>query len=147
MRNRVTEIAVNNAAIDKEWVIDGLARNIVDARADKQYGVVKSCYELIGKELNMFTREASVAELWDGDLTSLTDAQLDRMAKYCEQFLPPDRIEYYRQRCALEEGPVIDVEAIRMPEKQPACDARTEQAQGSEDAQGSVGPEDPEEDW
>ncbi len=95
----------------------------------------------------MFTREAGVAELWDGDLAWLTDAQLDRMAKYFEQFLPPDRIEYYRQRAAMEEGPVIDVEAIRMPNKQPASDREAQPAHGSEDAQGSVGPEDPEQDW
>ncbi len=54
-----------------------------DARADKQYGVVRHCLRDIGQELHkVFVERHEPAQVWNGDPATLTDEQLDNLLGY-----------------------------------------------------------------
>ncbi len=106
-------------AVTKDWVIQGLVQNIVDAREDKQYAVVKGCFELIGKELRMFVDRHEVTELWDGDLSKLDERQLEAMSRYFWNFVAPEKRAELQRRTLEIEGPVIEAEFVSVPEEKP----------------------------
>ena len=65
--------------------------------------------ELCGKELGMF---AGPSELpWDGDLTTLTDEQLGKLADYLERLADPAVVARAKRQLMLESGEVIETTA------------------------------------
>ena len=98
LQKAVTEVAVTRAGVDRAWVLSTLRQNVLRAmqrvrvldREGKPIGVftyngqvANRALELIGKELGMFRNHSEQFE-WDGDLTKLTDAQLDKLLQQFE---------------------------------------------------------------
>ncbi len=113
LRREIVRNVVTTAVISKQWVIDTLVQNIRDAREDKQYAVVKSSVELIGKHLEMFIDRSDHTIHWDGDLSGLSDQQLDRITFQLERLAYGDdraRAEAARRKALLEAGAVVDIE-------------------------------------
>jgi len=54
--------------------------------------------------------------LWDGDISKLTEDQLERMSQYFWGFIDPARRDELRTQVLASEGAVIDVEFVRAPE-------------------------------
>lgn len=76
LQRSVAHSAGNRAAIDRDWVLSGL-RGIAENGASESARV--RAFELVGKELGMFVERPPAP--WDGDLTKLTNAQLERVTE------------------------------------------------------------------
>jgi hypothetical protein len=61
LRTSSSEVAAKTVGISRAWVIEGLRQTIEDAKAEKQYPVVRNCYRDIGSELfRMFSERVEV---------------------------------------------------------------------------------------
>jgi hypothetical protein len=85
------------------WVLSELRK--IAENGDSENARVRAL-ELCGKELGMFVGPAEVP--WDGDLSTLTDEQLDKLAKYLEKIADPAVVAKAKRRLMLESGEVID---------------------------------------
>ena len=82
LQQTVATAAVIRAALDREFVLRGLMDNALQAQLSHEWSASNRAFELLGKELGMF----SPADIpWDGDLATLTDQQLEKLALYFEQ--------------------------------------------------------------
>ena len=79
-----------------------------------RYSVIKDVLDRTGHK-PVEKIEAQVA--WNGDISTLTEEALDNLAEtLTRMFRDPSKVEEYNRRALEIEGPVIDVEAIRVPE-------------------------------
>lgn len=79
-----------------------------------RYSVIKDVLDRSGFKP---VEEIKTTQVWNGDPSVLTDEQLDNLAEtLTRMFRDPAKAEQYRKRALEIEGPVIDVEAIRVPE-------------------------------
>jgi phage terminase small subunit len=76
LQRSVAAVAVNRTAIDRDWVLSGL-REIAENGSSDSARV--RALELVGKELGMFVERPAAP--WDGDLSKLTTAQLERVTE------------------------------------------------------------------
>jgi len=92
VQTRVTELqqtvaqgAVTRAEICRELVLRELLDNALKAKQAQQWSASNRALELLGEELGMFQeRPKHFVDLWDGDLTKLTDQQIERLLKQIE---------------------------------------------------------------
>lgn len=99
----VTRTATAQAGMGRGWVLSELRK--IAENGDSENARVRAL-ELCGKELGMFVGPAEVP--WDGDLSTLTDEQLDKLAKYLEKIADPAVVAKAKRRLMLESGEVID---------------------------------------
>ncbi len=99
---------VDITTINREYVLNKIVQTIDAAQeAGKHSDVLKACDQL-GKWLRMW--DAKDAEIeFDGDLSKLTDDQLQNMAKSLEKLADPAIVAAAKRRLALESGEIIDV--------------------------------------
>jgi len=118
---RVEQATITASGISKSWVIDELIKNIADARAEKQYAVVRQCLVDIGKELRMFVERTEHTEIWNGDPATLTEGQLNNLIEKLETLAyGDDRAALERdKRRALREAGMISAAAAEVIEVQP----------------------------
>lgn len=84
---RVTEIArellqskkENLTAITKAWVINRLCEIADLAQEKEQYNVARQCITDIGKGLGYLVEKNTTEWTWDGSISSLSDAQMERL--------------------------------------------------------------------
>ena len=76
LQNIASTSAVTRASIDREWVISGL-RNTAETAKSESSRV--RAYELIGKAIGMFRDQSDHTFKWDGDISKLTNSQLDKL--------------------------------------------------------------------
>ncbi len=123
--NRISELSVvvaqrsaqrstDLAVIDKEMVLQGIAETIELARAANKFSDMLKGYELLGKHLKLFDRAGEEIP-WDGDLSKLTDEQLEYAQQYWRKLADPAVVARVERQLALESGEIIDVEPIPEP--------------------------------
>jgi hypothetical protein len=127
---RVSDMAAKTVGISKAWVIEELIQNIADARAEKQYGVVRACLVDIGKELRMFIERSEHTEIWNGDPATLTEGQLNNLIEKLETLAYGDdraALERDKRRALREAGlisaasaEVVEVQAEQGDQNEPA---------------------------
>jgi hypothetical protein len=104
LQQMVAKTTVTRAAIDREFVLRELVDNALKAKQNQEWSASNRALELLGKELGMF----NPSELpWDGDLTTLTDQQLERFEQYFERIAYGDdraRMEADQRRVLVEAG-------------------------------------------
>lgn len=110
LRTSGNQVAATTVGITKAWVIEGLQRTIEEARADKQYAVVRGCLTDIGKELfHMFVERHEIDWLEQFKRAAqnpqdLSDEELERLSAALDG-------TGAKQKKEIEAGPVVDVEA------------------------------------
>lgn len=92
MMVKVAGKAVARAAVDKEWVLRELVKNVRRAKVEKDFNAVNRSLELVGKELCMFIDRK---EIRTGPLTNLTDEQLIELTAALSAGLPPGSLELF----------------------------------------------------
>lgn len=55
-------------------------------------------------------------EVWDGDLSTLSEDALERVCRHFWSFIDPARREELQRKAIETEGPVIEAEFVRVPE-------------------------------
>jgi hypothetical protein len=106
LQESVTEAATTQAAIGRAWVLSGLRK--IAENGQSENAQVRAL-ELCGKELGMFVGPAEVP--WDGDLTTLTDEQLGKLADYLEKLADPAVVARAKRQLMLQSGEVVDTTA------------------------------------
>ncbi len=94
MLNKAAVKAIARAAVDKEWVLRELVKNVRRAKVAKKFDAVNRSLELIGKELAMFIDRK---EIRTGPLTNLTDEQLIELTAALDAGLPPGSLGVFGQ--------------------------------------------------
>lgn len=94
MINKAAVKAIARAAVDKEWVLRELVKNVRRAKVEKDFNAVNRSLELVGKELCMFIDRK---EIRTGPLTNLTDEQLIELTAALDAGLPPGAIGVFGQ--------------------------------------------------
>ena len=92
MLTKASVRAIARAAVDKEWVLRELVKNVRRGKVEKDFNAVNRSLELIGKELCMFIDRK---EIRTGPLTKLTDEQLVELTAALDAGLPPGAIELF----------------------------------------------------
>ena len=92
VRNRVRELQqtmahvfAGQAAVDRQFVLRELRDNALAAKQNRQYSASNRALELLGKELGMFQDRNEDWLDWDGDLSQLTDEQLQKFLSLLER--------------------------------------------------------------
>ena len=114
LQDIITQTATAQAGMGRGWVLAELRK--IAENGDSENARVRAL-ELCGKELGMFVGPAEVP--WDGDLSTLTDEQLDKLAKYLEKIADPLVVAKAKRQLMLESGEVIDTtsEPVAQDEK------------------------------
>lgn len=94
---RAEEHVATSVAVSKDWVVQGLIRTIDEARAEKQFSVVRQCFVDIGKELGMFTERVENTLKWDGDPAKLGDRELGTLTLYLEKLGYGEKLEVIKE--------------------------------------------------
>lgn len=77
-------------AVSMDWVIAGLVKNIQDAQAEKQFGVVRQCFVDIGKHLGGFRELDGKGLQYPEDIGSLDDRQRSTVMRWLSRLAYPD---------------------------------------------------------
>src|SRR5712692_1684792 len=113
---KVEDQFVTGVAVTRAWVLQVLVRNIEEARADKQYAVVKSTVELAAKVAGVYVEKAETSVVWNGDPAILTEEQLNNLLNHFLKvagYDTPEKIEAARRKAAL--GQTVDVATVKEP--------------------------------
>ncbi len=105
---RIEQQIAHAVVVSKDGVIQGIARTVELALAAKRYGDALNGYKLIGQYLNIWNPESDDAG-WDGDLSKLSDIQLQNLARSLRKLADPEVVARVERRHALESGEIIDV--------------------------------------
>jgi DNA-binding CsgD family transcriptional regulator len=120
LRQAVAQGAVNRAVIDREWVLSEL-RQIAENGVSESARV--RALELVGKELGMFTNSSDLLIPWDGDLSKLSDRQVEGMTNFfLRQEYGDDvaAIEARKRQALIDAGAiVIEAESTAVSRTQP----------------------------
>jgi hypothetical protein len=100
LKAHATEITTRHAALDREFVLQGLKVIAMGGQSDSAR--VKA-YELLGRELGMFSEQRSNLFDWDGDLRKLTTPQLEKMLVSMDAMAA-------EEQCRL--GPVVNTNTV-----------------------------------
>ena len=103
LRQTAAQVSVTRSALNREFVLGELMDNALKAKQDQQWASSNRALELLGKELGMFVDRAAHSFSWDGDLSKLTDEQLDKLIEQFEAMLAAQN-----DAAAIEIGPVVD---------------------------------------
>jgi len=115
LQHTVAKVSIDQAAIDRGFVLRELRDNALSAKQDHQWAASNRALELLGKELGMFQEPRQDWLDWDGDVTKLTDEQLERVQYVLEKLAygaDEAKILANRRRYQAEMG-IIDVELVR----------------------------------
>jgi hypothetical protein len=93
LRQKVAEVSVTRAAVNREFVLRELMDNAMKAKQNQQWSASNRALELIGRDLGMFDGTS----VWDGDPDKLTADQIRVLMGKIEQ-----AIIQKRARAALE---------------------------------------------
>ena len=100
LKAHATESVMTHAAIDREFVLQGLKGIAMAGQSDSAR--VKG-YELIGRELGMFSEQRNNGLEWDGDLRKLTTPQVEKMLASMDAMAA-------QEQCQL--GPVVNTNTV-----------------------------------
>jgi hypothetical protein len=103
LKAHATDSTMTHAAIDREFVLQGL-RGI--AMAGQSDSARVKAYELIGRELGMFSEQRNNGldwDGWDGDLRKLSTPQLEMMVASMDAMAA-------QEQCHL--GPVVNTNTV-----------------------------------
>jgi Terminase small subunit len=101
-------VSTSRTAVDREFVLRELMDNALAAKRNRQYSASNKALELLGREIGMFKEQSEDWLDWDGDLSKLSDAQLEKsIYMYGKKTFGDDeaKILAFRRRVGL-----IDVE-------------------------------------
>lgn len=107
---RVEELLIlecKAAGISRAWVLVRLRRLALKCEREEQYAVARQCYRDLGDAIGIFEKRQSIKFEWDGDLSKLSDAQLDKLQAGIEKLVLGEEGESPR----LGSGDVVDVTA------------------------------------
>jgi hypothetical protein len=102
--------------VTREWLIAELVTNALQARQSGQISASNKALEMLGNNAGgdcSFVQRTEVT-VWDGDLSTLTDDQLRRMAEHFERLAfgqDQARLLAEKRRVLAAAGAVVDVEA------------------------------------
>jgi hypothetical protein len=111
LQQTVAVATVTRISLSREFVLRELMDNAMQAKKNQEWSASNRALELLGKELGMFNHPEP---LWDGDLATLTDQQLERITEQFEKAVYGNdraRLEADKRRALLKAGLIIDVEA------------------------------------
>ena len=124
LEQKITEAAVTNAVLNREFVIRELMDNALKAKGNGELSASNRALELLGKEIGMFERKDLP---WDGDPATLTDLQLSQLNNYLERIVfggDPIKIAAAKKQAMLEAGLVVDIESASESTQEPQGAAR-----------------------
>jgi hypothetical protein len=110
---------LTGVAVTRAWVLLALQRNIEEARADKQYGVVKSSVELAAKVAGVYVERTDHKIDFPTDLAQCTDEQLVALENLVLtlNYGPDDaKKREVRRRLELEAGMIVDTTVEKVGE-------------------------------
>jgi hypothetical protein len=94
--------------VDRLFVLRELRDNALAAKRNRQYSASNKALELLGKELGMFQDQGGNWLHWDGDLSKLSDPQLEKLTYVFEKMaFGDDEAKIFASRRRMG---VIDVE-------------------------------------
>jgi hypothetical protein len=102
--------------VTREWLVAQLVSNVLQAKEQNQVSAANKALEMLGNNAGgdcSFVQRTEVT-LWDGDLSTLDDNQLRRMAEHFERLAfgqDQARLLSEKRRVLLAAGAVVDVEA------------------------------------
>jgi hypothetical protein len=98
--------------LNRERVLNRLSQLSHEAQQKGQYSASARCEELIGRALGLFIDRTDHSFQWDGDLTKLTDEQLERLIPQLEA-CAAEYLAHAKKPARLDAGAaVIDVEPV-----------------------------------
>lgn len=99
-------------SVSKSWVIQELARLAKVAEGANQLSVARSCIRDIGEHLQMFVNKTDHTFHWDGDPSTLTDDQLEKLTFHMETLAfgaDRARLEAAKRQAQIEEGRPVEI--------------------------------------
>jgi hypothetical protein len=128
LQQTVAAVVIERTAVDRAFVLRELKDNGLKAKQMGELSASNRAFELLGKDLGMFTPSELA---WDGDPATLTDRQMEELLRYLERIAfngDQTKIAAARQQAWLEAGLVIDVE----PEPKPSEEEPSEGGNANE---------------